>query len=331
MKISIKIWILTGAIPFCLAGSEPNTEVPKLSLPLQCTPAIDCVVQNYPDRDPGPAANDYTCGSQTYQSHTGTDFRLKDMRAQRNGVAVLAAASGRVLRVRDGLPDVSIKVGGAAAVAGLECGNGIVIDHGGGLTTQYCHMAFNSILVRTGDFVKRGQAIGQVGLSGQTEYPHLHFTVRVNNAPIDPFAPSRRQPTQCGSSETLWDAKASTVLSYRPAYILNFGFTSAPPTMQSIEEGTHTKASKGEDLLIAYLRIVNLKVGDVQRIKLTAPDGSTIASRLEPPLASNQAQRFVYVGKKRGKSDWQTGAYRTTYSVERRGRLILEKEFQLQF
>jgi hypothetical protein len=131
---------------------------------------------------------------------------------------------------------------------------------------------YYSILVRTGDFVQRGQAIGQVGLSGQTEYPHLHFTVRVNNAVIDPFAPSQSQPNQCGSSETLWDAKASTALSYRPIYVLNFGFVSAPPTMQTIEEGTLARASKDEELLIAYLRTVNLKAGDVQRIKLTAPD-----------------------------------------------------------
>jgi hypothetical protein len=288
-------------------------------------------VQNYPDRDPGPAASDYTCGSQTYQSHTGTDFRLKDMRAQRNGVAVLAAAPGRVLRVRNGITDVSIKVGGAAAVAGRECGNGIVIDHGSGLTTQYCHMALNSILVRTGDLVARGQGIGRVGLSGQTEYPHLHFTVRANNLLIDPFAPSRDQLTQCGSSETLWDAKASAALSYRPAYILNFGFTSTPPTLKLIEEGNLPRASKEQALLIAFLRIVNLKAGDIQRITITAPDGSIIASRVEPPIASNQAQRSVSIGKKRGLSGWQTDTYRTTYSLERRGRLIQEKQFQLHF
>ena len=206
MKPSIKAWILTAVIPFCLGAPEPKTELPELSLPIQCTIALDCVIQPYPDRDAGPDAKDYTCGSQTYQSHTGTDFRLKDLLAQRHGVAVLAAAPGRILRVRDGIRDVSIRVGRAADVAGRECGNGIVVDNGTGLTTQYCHLALNSILVRNGDFVQRGQAIGQVGLSGQTEYPHLHFTVRVNNALIDPFRPSQNQPTQCGSSETFWDA-----------------------------------------------------------------------------------------------------------------------------
>jgi hypothetical protein len=134
-----------------------------------------------------------------------------------------------------------------------------------------------------------------------------------------------------GSSETLWDAKASTALSYRPIYVLNFGFVSAPPTMQTIEEGTLARASKDEELLIAYLRTVNLKAGDVLRIKLAAPDGSIIVARLEPPLVSNQAQRFVYAGKRRGPSGWKAGIYRTTYSVERQGRVILEKEFQQQF
>jgi hypothetical protein len=132
MKPSIKTWILTAVIPFCLGAFEPNTELPELSLPIQCTIALDCVIQNYPDRDSGPDAKDYTCGSQTYQSHTGTDFRLKDLLAQRHGVAVLAAAPGRILRVRDGIRDVSIRVGGAAAVAGRECGNALSLIMGQG-------------------------------------------------------------------------------------------------------------------------------------------------------------------------------------------------------
>jgi murein DD-endopeptidase MepM/ murein hydrolase activator NlpD len=76
------------------------------------------------------------CGSRTYIDHDGTDFRLKTMAQQRRGVDVLAAAAGRVVGGRDEVPDISVRVRGALAVKGQECGNGVLIDHGGGWHTQ---------------------------------------------------------------------------------------------------------------------------------------------------------------------------------------------------
>ena len=86
---------------------------PVLAFPLACEPGRTCEVQHYVDRDPGPGTRDYRCGPQTYEKHNGIDIRLLDMAAARRGVAVLAAAAGKVTRLRDGVADISIRAPGA--------------------------------------------------------------------------------------------------------------------------------------------------------------------------------------------------------------------------
>ena len=65
-----------------------------------------------------------------------------------------------------------------------EYGHVVELDHGNGLTTRYAHCS--KVLVNAGSLVRRGQVIAQVGNSGRSTGPHLHFEVLVDGTPQDP-------------------------------------------------------------------------------------------------------------------------------------------------
>jgi murein DD-endopeptidase MepM/ murein hydrolase activator NlpD len=64
-------------------------------------------------------------------------------------------------------------------------GNVIFLDHGGGFSTRFGHLARAD--VKVGDRVERGDVIGRVGATGLATGSHLHYEVRVNNVPVDPY------------------------------------------------------------------------------------------------------------------------------------------------
>ena len=323
-----RLWItplVAAVLPWAAsAAPAPALDAPRLAWPLACELGRTCFIQRYVDRDAGPGARDYTCGTETQDKHNGTDIRLRDMADERKGVDVLAAADGRVARLRDGEPDISVRERGLAAVKGTECGNGVVIDHGSGWETQYCHLAKGSILVRPGQTLKAGQPIGRVGLSGETEFPHMHLTVRHAGQVVDPFAPESGAGASCGAGASLWRATPP----YRAREVINTGFSDKALTMADIEAGGVAAPSRDAPLLAAYARTIDLKPGDVVSLTLYGPGGAVLAPAREPPLSGAQAQQYVLAGRRRPAGGWPRGVYRAVLRVENAGRPVLSRGFE---
>ena len=315
---------IAGLIALLPALTRAQGEGPKLAFPLACVIGRTCEVQHYVDRDPGPGAGDYRCSHRTYDKHSGIDVRLLDMAAQKRGVDVLAAAPGRVARLRDGEPDVSVRTTGVGAVGNRECGNGVVIDHGEGWETQYCHLAQGSVRVKPGDVVQAGTPIGKVGLSGQTEFPHLHMTVRHAGKVVDPFAPNGA-PGTCAAQGPMWTPAAARALYYKAGVILNSGFAGAPVSDEIIEAGGIAPPSAGTAALVAYMRVIGAAKGDEFEISVRAPDGAVLVAHRQAPLDRDKAQYFAMAGKKRPPNGWPRGRYVADLKVWRGGKAVMQK------
>jgi hypothetical protein len=309
------------------APAPAPAPAPKLALPLACEIGRTCEIQHYVDRDPGPGVLDYRCGHRTNDKHDGIDFRLLDMAAQRAGVDVVAAAAGRVVAVRDGVPDISIRAPGAPSVAGHECGNRVALQLGNRWLIDYCHLAEGSLKVKVGDMVTAGQPLAHVGLSGDTEFPHLHFSVRHGDAVVDPFAPAAVGGCAAGG-EPLWTPTAAAAMPYKAGLVLNAGFASAPVTMAQIEDRAAPAATAASPTLVAYARLVGLQLGDVIEVSLSGPDGKVLASVASPPLDHDKAQIPAEVMHRRPAQGWTHGVYIGEVRVRRAGGLALTRRWQ---
>ncbi len=302
-------------------GDDP----PTLSLPLTCEPHATCFIQSYVDLDSGPGVKDYACGSATYDQHSGVDFRLLSAEAANAGVPVVAAADGSVKGLRDGVRDVFLKESAKSEVKGRECGNGVVLDHGGGWETQYCHMKLGSIVVSKGQSVKRGMKLGEVGYSGAADFAHVHLSVRHDGKVIDPFLPASDDGS-CQRDATgpgLWEPAAVTAFPYRNGEIIMTAFAGAPPDHNVLEKDHRAVAplTSSSPAVLIFGRFVNLIKGDVVRLVASGPGGSII-DQVSPPLDRNKATFVSYAGKKRVDAPWPSGRYDGRVELIRDGAVI---------
>ena len=96
--------------------------------------------------------------------HKGVDL------ASRTGNKIQIKAKGRVVKVEH---------------SNRGYGNSVIIDHGNGFQTRYAHM--NKIYVKKGDYLKIDDTIGEVGNTGRSTGPHLHYEVLYQGHPVDPL------------------------------------------------------------------------------------------------------------------------------------------------
>jgi hypothetical protein len=244
----------------------------------------DLYPHNFVDLDPGSGLRDHACGTQTYDGHTGTDSNIRSFREMDIGVPVFAALDGRVLSVQDGEYDRNF----GPTVSRFD--NHVVLEHAAGRFTIYGHLR-KGIRLKRNDRVVAGQQVGWTASSGNSSWPHLHFTSQVDSAIHEPFAGA------CNPGESGWTSQ----VPYPDApYAKDFLLSTKPltgkrdlPFDQAVRTGTFVRGTT-----LFYSRV---EVGaaftpgeQLLRVLVSAPDGRFVGS----------AQTTLSPGARHGHGYW---------------------------
>lgn len=129
-------------------------------------------------------AIDYVKLDDRNSTHQGDSLNNASYFAEGNDA--LAVVAGRVVAIKDGIPENVPGINSRAVPITLETvgGNHVILDIGGGHYAFYAHFKPGSLRVKIGDQVKRGQVLGLVGNSGNSTEPHLHFHISDGNSPL---------------------------------------------------------------------------------------------------------------------------------------------------
>jgi hypothetical protein len=303
---------LTGFALLGALAAFPAAGAPVFSLPVDCKLGETCFIQNYVDQDPTSGYQDHACGALSYDGHKGTDFALPTLKDMSQGVAVLSAAAGVVIGARDGMEDRIIATEDIPSLNGRDCGNGVAIDHGDGWVTQYCHMKRGSVQVAPGDRIAQGHPLGEIGLSGRTQFPHLHLSIRHNDQVVDPFSPNTLG--RCGdTSASLWD----TPMSYVPGGLIRIGFEVDIPAFDRVKDGMagRTQMPSQAKALVLFAHAFGSKPGDTLLFKITGPQGDVYQDTMV--LERTQAQYFRAGGRRTPQGGWPKGPYQGEVILKR--------------
>jgi peptidase M23-like protein len=227
----------------------------------------DLYPNNFVDLDPGPGLRDFACGTQTYDGHTGIDSDIRSFREMDIGVPVFAALDGRVISVQDGEFDRNH----GQTTARFD--NHVVLEHGSGRFTIYGHLR-QGIRLRRNDRVVAGQQLGWTASSGNSTWPHLHFTSQVASEIHEPFS------GPCNEGPSGW---ADQVPIPTEAYLRDLALSTKPmtgkrdlPYDRAVRTGTFVRGTR-----VVYSRIeigaMPAPGAGLLRIRFIRPNGATAA------------------------------------------------------
>ncbi|MGH1465970.1 MAG: M23 family metallopeptidase [Cognatishimia sp.] len=307
-----------------LAASQAASEI-SLGFPVDCTLGSDCFIQNYVDTDPSPGTSDFTCNKLSYDGHKGTDFALFSHKDLARNVDVLASLPGLVVGLRDNMPDHNFFDFEPDDIAGRECGNGVVIDHGDGWETQYCHLKQNSISVEIGAQVSTGEKLGEIGASGNTSFPHLHLSLRKDGKVVDPFDSTATE--SCGAQSLgLW----TDPIEYIGGGLIATAIDDKVPEYSHLKSDQHrpTEWPTDSPALVVWSFGFGLIPQDEILFSLRYPSGETFSDTVI--AERNRAQFFYAWGKRRPSGGWPTGTYIASSTMKRGTEILGHQIFEFQ-
>jgi hypothetical protein len=179
-------------------------------------------------------------------------------------------------------------------------------------------MRRGSVAVSPGELVETGTALGRVGLSGQSNHPHLHLTVLRDGAVVDPFRPG---PGPCGESGgALW--------RHTPPYVktglITAGFSTAVPDLAAVRDGSARAAEGAPSLpLVVYGFMQFAQKGDVLTLSAEGPGGALFSHRVL--VKTTEASAFQAAGRRPPPEGWPPGAYLGEALLTRRGTVIAHR------
>ena len=175
-------WSLAGLLCAGALCFAPDADAVLFRLPL----ASNNVQHYYFDHSGAGYISDWKCGTETYDGHVGTDFDAARY------TAIYSAAVGTLAAKQDGWGDGSLSTDPSHA-------NYVIVNHADNMRSLYWHMQLNTVTTKAiGSSIACGEQIGQVGNSGMTSGPHLHFEPQLNGVPDDPYSGS------CGGPISWW-------------------------------------------------------------------------------------------------------------------------------
>lgn len=306
---SIFIIFLAGA---CIYAQQTF----KLQFPVKCQINKDCWIINYVDDDPSTNWRDYKNGRETYDGHTGTDIAIRNIDKMRQGVDVIAADSGVVIQARDGMPDKNALAQDTTQLQNIACGNRVAIKHSGGWITDYCHMKNGSIKVKKGDIIATGQKLGEIGMSGLTEFPHLHINVQQGSQIYDPFTGHERYTK--GPISPLWSPQVLQQLNYKPLVVYNVGVSNEIPNFLGVRDEKYksTRISAESYMIILWIDAFHVELNDSIDVLVKNPNGTPFL-RQHIVIDKPHAKKLMYLGRKSPQNGFTKGNYNVQVSFKR--------------
>ncbi len=287
-------------------GTPTKGSKPSFIWPIQASNKLhDCsfyYVSAYVDQNKTSGQiQDYNCGTNTYDGHTGTDIStwpFNFYKLDNDLVEVIAAADGVIVAKHDGEFDKNC---GATNVSA----NYLVIRHADLSVSFYWHMKKNSVTTKQiGDAIVAGEKIGIVGSSGNASGPHLHFEVKtdfsVATSYIDPFTGT------CNSlsATTWWQNQKNyveTIVVRASVHATDAVFPACPATETLNEMSDFTTPYQGAGLAPGYAKFYmflrNEVNGLIANLKILNPDNTVFSEWTYTSTADSKTKTFGYSKK----------------------------------